>query len=164
LEPKSPRRRGRRTWISISIYVSGKVSPSTMYMMREVHKNSSMKIQRSKVLFQSWRVTMQQYWLMDRQELERLIPWRVLNTILETHREVLFQDQWKKSLSSFRCSRARIQPLWSVLVIYRFTTRLSQISSRSKELRCRSEKTRKKEFLLKVSANGLLDHLMKSML
>ena len=92
---------------------------------------------------------MQLYWLMDKLELEKHIPWKVLSTILEILKEELFLGQWRKFLCSFRCSRARIQHSWSVLVIYRFTTKSSQISSRLRELLYKLERIKRKEFLSK---------------
>ena len=89
------------------------------------------------------------YWLMDKPEQEKHIPWKVLSIILEILKEELFLGQWRKFLCSFRCSRARIQPSWSVLVIYRFTTKSSQISSRLRELLYKLERIKRKEFLSK---------------
>jgi hypothetical protein len=86
---------------------------------------------------------------MDKPEQEKHIPWKVLSITLEIHKEELFLGLWKKFLSSFRCSLARIQHSWSVLVIYRFTTKSSQISSRLRELLYKLERIKRKEFLSK---------------
>ena len=163
LELRSLRRRGRRIWILISIYVSGRVLHLIMSMTREVHKNLSMKIQPSKVLYPSLRATMLLYWHMVKQERVKLTQWRALNTISVIHKEELFLDQWKKFSSSFKCNQARIQLSWSVLVICRFTTRLSQISWRLRGLLSKSEKTRRKVFSSKGLASGQWDLPMKSM-
>ena len=70
---------------------------------------------------------MLQYWIMDRQELEKPTPWKVSSTTWAIHREVSFQEAWRKYLSSFRLNRARIQHLWSELVTYRYTMKSFQI-------------------------------------
>lgn len=87
-----------------------------------------MRIQPSKVLYLSLRGITQLYWHMVKLVPVKLTQWKVLSTISEILKEELSQDQWKKFLSSFRCNQARIQLLWSVLVICRYTTKLSQIS------------------------------------
>ncbi len=55
---------------------------------------------------------MQLFWLMDRQELERLTLWKDLNIMQAILREVLFLEAWKKSSGLFKCSQTRIQLSW----------------------------------------------------
>lgn len=104
--------RNKRILKWIHIYVFGKHLHLTMFMMKTQLRNSFMRTQPNKQSFLSWRDTMQLFWLMDRQEQERLIPWRDSSTMLVILKEVLFLEVWKRSSDSYRCNQVIILHSW----------------------------------------------------
>ena len=155
LAPRWQRKRGKRIWILIRISVCGRASRSIMFMMKDRHKNLCMRIRLNRVLYPYWKVIMRQYWRMVRQELVKHIRWRVSNTTLVIHSAVSFQEVWRRFSSSSKCNLAKIPHSWFVWVIYKSTTKLFQICWKSRGHLSRSERTRKRAFLLKGSVNGL---------
>ena len=113
----------REIWMQIHILVCGRLSPSIMCMIKTPLRRGSMKIQQNKLYGRSLRVTMQLYLPMVRLELERLIRWKVSNTLREILREVLCLGLWRRSFALSRCNLHKTQPSWSVQVTCRYTMR-----------------------------------------
>lgn len=97
---------------------------------------------------------MQQFSLMVRLEQVRHSLWKGLSTIQMTHREVLFQDQWKKYLGIFRVVLTSQLHLWLEHPICKFTMKTFQIYLKLIEHLYKSEKIKREEYLLKVYLNG----------
>lgn len=89
----------------VLICVFGKATALTIFTIKTVHKNLYTPILRNPLFNLYWKDTMQLFWLTARLEQEKLIQWRVLNTMGQILSAVLYLAAWKKYSSLFKCRR-----------------------------------------------------------
>jgi len=142
--------RGRETWMRTPIFACGRVSHSIMSMTSIQLKRTFMNALPSQLCGQSLKDTMRRYLPMGRQAQEKPIQWKALSIVLEILKEVSFQDQWKRSSASFKCSHLRTQLSWSAHPTYKSITKLYQICSRSIVQVCKFAKTKRRVSLWRV--------------